>query len=307
MTGLFNSSDDGQTWQKVEGLPPAVTDLLVDPNKAAYWLASTPAGIYRSEAGGRIWAAISPPWTGWDMAFGTEGRLFVARSDGVAWADHLAGTPVAWQEADGLNGVLFFSTNPHPTQPDLLWAGTWGNDVGVSKDGGQSLESLGNGLETLSVLDVLWHPRPGQVTVATIEGLYRTDDGGESWFKLPGSLTQQTVYNLLQTDDGTILAAAADGLWASSDYGLTWSRVESMPVATVLRLGRLTTPAGQDWLWAGTEADGLWLSNDGGHNWLFGGLAGRTVYNLLVDPLKSDSLIAATDRGIFEAIWPEWP
>jgi ligand-binding sensor domain-containing protein len=177
--------------------------------------------------------------------------------------------------------------------------------VGVSKDGGQSLESLGNGLETLSVLDVLWHPRPGQVTVATIEGLYRTDDGGESWFKLPGSLTQQTVYNLLQTGDGTILAAATGGLWATSDYGLTWSRVESMPVATVLRLGRLTTPTGQNWLWAGTEADGLWLSNDAGHTWLFGGLAGRTVYNLLLDPLQPDRLVAATDRGIFEAIWPD--
>ena len=241
------------------------------------------------------------------MAFGTEGRLFVARSDGVAWANHLAGTPVAWQVADGLNGVLFFSTNPHPTRPDLLWAGTWGNDVGVSKDGGQTLESLGNGLETLSVLDVLWHPRPGQVTVATIEGLYRTDDGGESWFKLPGSLTQQTVYNLLQTDEGTILAAAADGLWASSDYGVIWALVETMPVVSVPRLGQLSTPDGQTWLWAGTEADGLWLSDDGGHNWLFGGLAGRTVYNLLVDPLQPDSLIAATDRGIFSASRPDWP
>jgi photosystem II stability/assembly factor-like uncharacterized protein len=194
----------------------------------------------------------------------------------------------------------------HPG-PCGVWAGTWGNDIGLSEDGGQTIESLGNGLETLSVLDLLWHPTPGQVTAATIEGLYRTDDGGESWFKLPGPLSRQTVYHLRQTDDGTILAAAADGLWASADYGVTWDRIESVPVATVLRLGQLAWPDGQVWLWAGTEADGLWLSADNGRTWSFGGLPGYSVYNLLLDPQRLDRLVAATDRGIFMASRPTWP
>jgi photosystem II stability/assembly factor-like uncharacterized protein len=302
MLGLFQSSDNGANWRKVEGLPSTVSDLLVDPADPSRWVAGTPAGIYRSDDGGRSWAAISPPWTVWDMAFGPEGRLFVARSGGVAWVDELGRDRVAWQESDGLDRVLFFAVKPHPTDPELLWAGTWGNDIGVSEDGGQTIESLGNGLETLSVLDLLWHPTPGQVTAATIEGLYRTDDGGESWFKLPGPLSRQTVYHLRQTDDGAILAAAADGLWATADYGATWDRVESMPVATVLRLGRLSLPDGQAWLWAGTEADGLWLSADRGRTWSFGGLPGRSVYNLLLDPQQPERLVAATDHGIFSAM-----
>lgn len=302
--GLFSSANGGQSWSKVDGLPATTTDLLVDPAESNRWLVGTPAGVYRSDDRGESWSAVSPPWTVWDMAFGANGRLFVAHASGLAWTDDLGGSTLNWQPAQGLAGVLFFSVSPHPTDPDLLWAGAWGNDIGVSDDGGQTLASLGNGLETLSILDVLWHPTPGQVTVGTIEGLYRTDDAGASWFKLPGPLGQQTVYHLFQSGDGMIWAGAADGLWASLDYGVNWTRVESMPPASVLRLGQFTGADGQVWLWAGTEADGLWLSADGGQSWLFGGLAGRTVYQLLPDPARPGRLAAATEQGIFGALLP---
>jgi photosystem II stability/assembly factor-like uncharacterized protein len=298
--GLFQSGDSGQTWQKVAGLPATVSDLLVDPTNSSRWIAATPAGVYRSQNRGQLWEAISPPWTVWDMAFDQNNRLFLARNSGIAWADSLAGESVSWQEAEGLSQVLFFSVNPQPTDPAIVWAGTWGNDIGVSDDRGQTLASLGNGLETLSVLDVLWHPTPGQVTAATIEGLYRTDDGGQSWFQLPGPLTRQTIYNLGQADDEIILAAAADGLWASADYGATWTRAEGMPITTVIRLGSFSPSKGNTWLWAGTENDGLWLSQDGGATWQLGGLEGRTIFNLFLDPLQPNRLVAATNVGIFE-------
>jgi ligand-binding sensor domain-containing protein len=133
--------------------------------------------------------------------------------------------------------------------------------------------------------------------VATIAGLYRTDDGGETWFKLPGELMEQTVFALYQTEDGTILAGAADGLWASTDYGVTWMRVPGMPVMTVLKIGRIEV-AGASWLWAGTEGSGLWLSTDDGRSWRYGGLEGHTVY--AVHKASEGNLIAATDGGLLE-------
>jgi photosystem II stability/assembly factor-like uncharacterized protein len=317
--GLFQSFD-GRVWHKVEGLPAIVSDLLVDPAKPSRWLAGTPAGIYRSEDAGQTWTGVTPPWTVWDMAFDRQGRLFVGRSKGLARIDDLNTMPLAWQTTAGLEKVYFLSVNPHPAEPEVVWTGTWGNNIGVSNDGGHSIAPLHNGLETLSGLDLIWHPTPGQVTLATFEGLYRTDDGGQNWLKLPGPLMQQTVYALLQTTDGAIWAGTADGLWVSRDYGVNWELVNGLPQSTILRLGKVTVlpPApitlpfigavskpqiypAREWLWAGTENAGLWISQDNGLTWHFAGMPERTIYNIFFDPLRPRRLIAATDQGIFKA------
>jgi photosystem II stability/assembly factor-like uncharacterized protein len=259
------------------------------------------------------------------MAFGPQGRLFVGRSTGLGWSDDLATETIPWQAASGMGRVFFLSVNPHPVEPKLVWAGTWGNNIGVSNDGGQSVRPLHNGLETLSGLDLIWHPTPGQVTLATIEGLYRTDDGGQSWFKLSGPLARQTVHSLLQTDEGVIWAGVADGLWASRDYGSSWQRVDSLPPVSMLRLGRVVVPPRtsvrppfaappgsspviynpREWLWAGAERAGLWVSQNNGASWRFAGLPERTVYNIFFDPLNPRRLVAATDRGIFRVDVPQ--
>ncbi|MFO7634928.1 MAG: hypothetical protein R6W76_20445 [Caldilinea sp.] len=296
LAGMDAPLDAQTTWRRVEGLPGAVTALLIDHDDATRWLASGPVGVFRSEDAGATWQAISPPWIVWNMALGADGRLFVTRAGGVAWADDLRRAEVTWQTMEGLEGVTFFTVSPDPANAAELWAGTWGNDIGVSDDGGVTLARLGAGLETLSVLTILRHPTPGQFTIGTIEGLFRSDDGGESWFKLPGALAQQTVYALLQGDDGVLWAGAADGLWQSPDYGVTWERASALPAMTVIRLGTVDTPEGA-LLWAGSEDAGLWWSRDSGASWSFGGLEGRSVYTLMA---VGDRLMAATDVGVFE-------
>lgn len=304
---------DQCAWQKAENLPPTVTDIHIDSTDPGRWIASTPAGIYRSTDAGQTWTAISPPWVVWDMAVGISGRLYVARADGVAWTDDLAADELTWTEAEGLNNVSFFRVNPSPTEPNVLWAGTWGNNIGVmtdvgnhdgnddGNDDGARLASIHNGLETLSVLDTLWHDQPGQFTVATIEGLYRSDDGGASWFQLPGALKAQTVYALHQTADGAIWAGAANGLWVSQDWGIEWRRIAELPEMTVLRIGEVLLN-GESTFWTGTESDGLWTSQDGGMTWAFGALAGRTVYAVATDP-EDGVLVVATDRGLWRVGW----
>ena len=317
--GLFYSQDGGRIWHKADGLPATVTDLLINPDNPTSRIAATPAGLYRSRDAGRSWESVSPPWTVWDLALGPQGRLFVGRSNGLVWSDDWSAPTIAWHTAEDMGKVYFLSINPHPVNAETVWTGTWGNNIAVSSDGGQHLAPLHNGLETLSSLDLIWHPTPGQVTLATFEGLYRTDDGGQSWFKLPGPLAQQTVYSLLQTDDGTIWAGATNGLWRSQDYGVTWKQIETLLQAAVIRLDRLNVPPPspplnppfvfqppeakvyqpREWLWAGTEGAGLWLSQDNGATWQFAGLPQRTVYSVMFDPLMQRHLIAATDRGIF--------
>lgn len=282
------------SWRAAQGLPATVTALLVDPADSERWIAGTPIGVFRSHDGGASWQAISPPWVVWDMAYGAEGRLYVAATGGVLSTDAVQQDPVAWRRTAGLEGVTFFTISPDPTNADRFWAGTWGNDIGVSDDGGRTLARLGAGLETLSILTILRHPTPGQFTVGAIEGMFRSDDGGASWFKLPGALARQTVYALLQGGDGVLWAGAADGLWRSDDYGITWRRSDALADVTVIGLGRVPLPDGE-LLWAGSEDAGLWWSQDDGASWQFGGLAGRSVYALTA---VGERLIAATDGGL---------
>ncbi|MFN3983016.1 MAG: WD40/YVTN/BNR-like repeat-containing protein, partial [Caldilinea sp.] len=121
-----------------------------------------------------------------------------------------------------------------------------------------------------------------------------------SWFNLPGALTRQTVYALLQGDDGVLWAGAADGLWRSNDYGVTWQRINALAATTVIRLGRIELPDGPLY-WAGSEDAGLWLSRDLGATWRFGGLAERSVYALAA---AGEQLMAATDTGIAAISFP---
>jgi photosystem II stability/assembly factor-like uncharacterized protein len=282
-------------WRKVRGLPPTVTDLLIDPLAAYRWVAATPSGVYRSEDGGRNFEMASGPWNIWDLAWGASGELWAARANGIVLAPAPDEADVEWRTAGGMQTVSFFTVSPQPDDSASVWAGSWGNNIGVSDDGGETLQPLHNGLETLSVLAILRHLSPGQLTVGTIEGLFRSDDGGTSWFKLPGDLTQQTVYALHQSPNGSIFAGAADGLWESADYGASWKPVLGLPPATVLRLGEVMVE-GEPLLWAGTEDSGVWLSSDEGRTWHFGGLPGRSVYALVVD-FNDESFVAATDQG----------
>jgi hypothetical protein len=304
--GLFAQTDSG-AWRKVDGLPATITDLLTSPQDPNLWVAATPAGVYRSTDGGGSWHAISPPWVVWDLAWAPAGVLWAARSAGVALTGDVAGdTDVRWQTPTSMDTVLFFTVSPDPDTPGAMWGGTWGNDIGVASgdapdagepgDGGTVLQPLHNGLETLSVLAILRHPTPGQYTIGTIAGLFRSDDRGETWFKLPGPLTEQTIYSLHQDVRGILWAGAADGLWRSDDYGATWRRIAPLPPTAVIRVGDVQR-AGRPLLWAGTEDSGLWLSGDGGETWQFGGLAGRSVYALIADPVN-DRLVAATDAGL---------
>jgi hypothetical protein len=305
--GLFARRADGG-WAEVAGLPATITDLVASPQDPNIWLAATPAGIYRSTDAGLSWQAVSPPWIVWDLAWGPDGALWAARSAGAVFTTDLAATTtgsaspaavpagVIWHTPESMNTVLFFTVSPDPAAAGHMWGGTWGNNVGVASGDGMTIQPLHNGLETLSVLAILRHPTPGQYTIGTIAGLFRSDNGGASWFKLPGPLTAQTIYALYQDAAGVIWAGAADGIWRSDDYGGTWHMIPRLPPTAFIRFGEVQW-AGAPLLWAGTEESGIWLSADGGDTWQFGGLAGRSVYALIADAARS-RLLAATDAGL---------
>ncbi len=296
--GVFVRTPAGK-WSIASGLESTVTDIAVLKGDDETWLASTPASVFRTMNHGMKWESVSPPWIVWSLAITQDQRVFAARSNGVAWIEAPLDQFVRWKQTQGLEGVTIFRVRPEIGADAQVWAGTWGNDIGISLDGGATMQSLHNGLETLSVLDIWAHDVDGQFTVGTIEGLYRSDDGGKSWFKLPGALQQQTVYSVYQSPDGRLMAGASNGLWQSDDWGTTWTRSVGMPEATVLEIGSFSLDSNDKRLWAATEQRGLWISNDRGETWEDAGLDGITVFSVAFT--DTGSAVAATSAGLFAA------
>ncbi len=301
--GLIQSADRGSTWTAVDGLQSVVSDLLAPVGPGEPWLAGTATGAYRSDDGGQTWQSISPAWNIQAMARADTGRVYLATGRGI-WSATPSDGSYDWQGAQGLEGVRFFSVTPDPDDGEKMWAGTWGNDIGIVSENGGRVGSLGNGLETLSVLDVLHHRSSSAISAGTIEGLYQSLDSGESWGRLPGPLVSQTVYSLHEDMEGALWAGAADGLWHSRDMGRSWTRNAQIGAASVIRLGDLSLPQGQRLLWAGTETDGFWYSVDGGQDWRYGGLGGGSVFRLVADPDQPGRLLAGTDDDLFESDQP---
>lgn len=285
---------------RVAGLPPTVSDLAVHPGDPALWFAATPVGVQRSRDGGASWQPVGPPWVAREVVFREDGRLYAALHSGLAWTETAGAPEPTWTLADGLPGVTFFTVVPLPPLEEgdrRVWAGTWGNAIGVSDDGGQTIAPLRGDLDTLSVPAILYEPEPHQVIAGTAEGLYRSSDEGATWARMPTPFSSQTIYALHRSADSALIAGTSDGLWVSYDYGASWDRGLGLPAAAVLAVGALVDASGQPLLWAGLEGEGIWLSRSAAV-WHAGGLAGRSVFQVMADP-AGGAWLAATDAGIF--------
>ena len=108
-------------------------------------------------------------------------------------------------------------------------------------------------------------------TATTGGGIFRSDDGGESWSEIGAATLENAVVNDLVVDpqDGDRLIAGVfgSGIWISADAGDNWSQSNTGLDDEALKVTRLAVdPTNGNWLWAGTF-DGLYRSTDGGSNW----------------------------------------
>ncbi|WP_193188886.1 WD40/YVTN/BNR-like repeat-containing protein [Nisaea sediminum] len=156
--------------------------------------------------------------------------------EGIAMAK--AAKPV-WKEAGPGNiGGRTRSIVPHPTTPDLLYAGSVGGGVWRSVDNGQSWHPLGDGMANMAVCSMAVAP-DGALFAGTGEGFGNADalrgagifisPGGTRWFQLQSTLTTdfQWVNRLAILNDPSgyvILAATLSGMMRSSDQGQTWTK-----------------------------------------------------------------------------------
>ncbi len=172
-----------------------------------------------------------------------------------------------------------------PTNTDIVYAGAASGGLWKSIDAGASWTNSTDHLPVLEVGAVAVLPSDPQIVLlgsgegngAGVWGLgmLRSTDGGATWQEtsLSYEITDGHGFNAIAVNPitGTILAAARDGLWRSSDDGQNWSLIEDGRWYDVVwRPGdafRVYAVRG-----GGTSGNGVYVSMDDGLSFAFAGI-----------------------------------
>ncbi len=195
-----------------------------------------------------------------------------------------------------------------PNNPATIWVGTgennsqrsvaYGDGIYKSLDGGRSFENMG--LKTSEhIARILVDPRSSDRVFVAAQGplwsaggergVYRTEDGGQTWEQVLAVDENTGATDLLMDPrNPDVLYAATyqrrrhvwtlidggpgSGIWKSTDGGDTWRKIESgIPGGDKGRIGLALAPSDPDILYAIIElpeySGGFYRSMNGGESW----------------------------------------
>jgi photosystem II stability/assembly factor-like uncharacterized protein len=242
-TGLYRSSDGGDSWQPVPSLPAkAVYSLAIwtkDPNVVA---AGCDSGVYLSEDAGATWTRISQE-SNREMRYVTSLAI-------------------------------------DPASRDVIYAGTahlpW-----KTEDGGASWASIRKGmLDDSDVFSIEIDPSNTlRVVASACSGIYLSENGGASWVKVLGvPNTSRRTYTIRRDPAHlqTLYAGTSQGLWKSENGGVKWAMVSSALVKSI------AFDPDRDTFYLATENNGLLRSADQGKSFQFinNGFVNRNLKSL---------------------------
>lgn len=209
-TGLYRSTDSGESWIDMEVPRQEVYSVLVNPDGDRLYAGTHPAHLYVSEDVGASWREL-------------EGFQDLPSRD-------------EWFTPRHRNEAHIRSLGAHPDAPDRVIAGVEVGGVHVSEDRGETWMERRDGVQD-DVHHVLI--RDSDEFIASCgDGLYRTQDAGRSWIRLDGELPYR-YFREATIHDGRLYAAAArsspgtwqgesganGGLFVSADDGETFESV----------------------------------------------------------------------------------
>lgn len=228
---LWYSGDNGQTWHpyeaklpaNTEGQLPTISALTVDPNHLGILYVGTEGqGLYRVEMGSAEFEPIGDTTLQnlyvTDVVVSSGSPVYVVTTEGLFAVEN-----ATWRKLESLPD-LAVSLAIDPRDPETLYAGTTAYGVFGSTDGGQTWQSINNGLG--------WQPGiimrvsaiavdqddSNHLALATAygvgshlagDGIYESFNGGQHWVKIA---ERQDVVEKLALTHGTIYAATDEGL-----------------------------------------------------------------------------------------------
>ena len=220
-SGLFRSSDNGNTWNGIcNGIPAWYYFSMLSLNDSLF--AGSFGYVYFSADNGTTWEDlnIGLQLNDYVYALARKGQYIYAgiRNKGVY--SHQIGT-ASWN-------VCNVGLHNQPTIMDLLIIGS---DIYVATDKGiykstndaASWDLLNNGLSnTLEVNKLLFVDANTSIYAGTADNIYKSSDFGNSWTLSGGVVLDGYNVSSIGFFNDTIFSGTYSGLYASADFGNNW-------------------------------------------------------------------------------------
>lgn len=336
------------------GRVTAVDGIPGEPH--TFFFGGTGGGVWKTESAGQAWTNITDGWIdvgsigAVEVADADPDVIYVGTGSADIRGNVSVGRGV-WRSADGgetwaFTGLLdagqVARIRTHPRDANTVWLAGTGNPFGPndergvfkSTDGGRRWRKVLFHSDSVGAIDLALHPTDPDVLYAALwrgerkpwtmisgartGGIYRSDDGGETWTKLAGGLPGAG------DDEGGLVgkiglatsAAAPDRVWAmveapepraglyrSDDRGTTWTLVNdsygprSRPWYYMHVHAHPTDP---DVVWVLNS--GLYRSDDAGEGFSRVEVPHSDHHDMWFNPLHPEIIVEGNDGGAMVSV-----
>lgn len=290
--GVLQATDGGSTWRLLSGSPVIGVSsktailrnpLLVDPAQPSTLYYGTDHGFYVSRDGGTTWAGVTNGFSSGDTAF------FDVATDSANNTFVIAGAPLSpyvdlYESGDHGNtwtalaqGLAVERIIPDAFTPGVIYLyGLANHYVYKSTDGGTTFAASDNGMppapgpggllaEPTGTMLSLTSARNALLATAIGQSVFRSQDGAQSWTSSTTGISRLNGADVAvdpENPSTVYLAAVDQGVYKSTDSGMTWRNIRWDMAHTVA-----VDPFDSSHLLAAAFDEGLIESNDGGASW----------------------------------------
>jgi len=211
-----------------------------------------------------------------------------------------------WRRA-GLFGADVRALISDPANPDLLYLGTSGGEVYVSRDGAKTWTNPRYGVPFPNyIVDNLVLDRQGRLWAASW-GLWGggviavSSDGGRSWQRRDAGLEDFSVRAIAidVNDENAIVVGGLTGVYRSLDGGKAWQKISDQINVESLAID----PRSRDRIFVGTWRQG-WRTDNGGKTWKHiaeGMVLDTDMFSITIDPKQPDNVWVATCGWVYNS------